>query len=278
MSHPSPHATAVLHALRPGTGLPLVLLHAFPVDARMWDEVADLLPGGVPVLALDLPGLGAARSPDLPEPSIDTSADAVAAALALAGHQRAVFAGLSMGGYVVLALAERHPALVAGIGLLDTKSTADTEQARANRLRIAEAVEATGTVDEVMPMAGALLGATSREQHPELVDRLAEWIGGQPPSGVAWSQRAMAARPDRTAVLTGYRGPSLVLVGDEDQPTPVSEAQHMADALGNSPVVIRGAGHLTAVETPSQVADGLAALYAQATGGADSDRGDQARP
>lgn len=256
-------ATVTLHELRPGTGLPLVLLHAFPLDSRMWADVAPQLEG--PVLAVDLPGAGSAPGAALPEPSLEAAADAVAAALAGAGHDRAVVAGLSMGGYVALALVERHPELVAGLGLLDTKATADADQARANRLRVADAVATAGTVDEVLPMATALLGAASRER-PELVARLEALIGAQQPAGVAWSQRAMAARPDRAAVLAGYRGPALVLVGEEDRPTPVAGARAMADALGVEAVVVPGAGHLTAVEAPSAVAAALADLLARARG------------
>lgn len=256
------HATAVLHALRPGTGLPLVLLHAFPLDSRMWADVAAALPAGVPVLAVDLPGLGAAQGVPLPGPALEASADAVAAALAQDGQHRAVVAGLSMGGYVALALLERHPDLVAGLGLLDTKATADADDARAHRLRVAAAVEESGTVDEVRPMAAALVGADARDRGvPATVEA---WIADQPPAGVAWSQRAMAARPDRTGVLSGYRGPALVLVGEEDGPTPPAEARRSASLLGVAPVVVPGAGHLTAVETPAPVAEALAALHARA--------------
>lgn len=254
-----------LHALREGTGLPLVLLHAFPLDHRMWTDVAALLPAGVPVLAPDLPGLGGETPAPAGEPALEVSADAVAGALRAAGHERAVVAGLSMGGYVALALAERHPDLVAGIGLLDTKAVADTDDARANRLRVAAAVEAAGTVDEVLPMATALLGTAARGR-PELVGRVEAWIGAQPPAGVAWSQRAMAARPDRSAVLAGFPAPALVLVGEEDGPTPPAEAERMARALGVAAVVVPDAGHLTAVETPGPVARALGDLVARARG------------
>ncbi|QZN86515.1 alpha/beta fold hydrolase [Cellulomonas sp. C5510] len=270
MTH-TPHATAVVHALRPGTGLPLVLLHAFPLDHRMWADVAALLPAAPhgaatqPVLALDLPGLGAAQGVPLPAPSLDASADAVAAALAEAGHDRAVVAGLSMGGYVALALLERHPGLVAGIGLLDTKVGADSDEARANRLRVADAVESSGTVDAVLPMAEALLGEAARGRG--VADRVRAWIEAQPPAGVAWSQRAMAARPDRASQLAELAGPALVLVGEEDQPTPVAEARRTADLLGVEPVVVPGAGHLTAVESPDAVAAALGELLGRAAAG-----------
>ncbi|GIG22326.1 alpha/beta hydrolase [Cellulomonas chitinilytica] len=250
-----------LHTYRTdGAGLPLVLLHGFPLDHRMWDAVAALVPGERPVLAVDLPGTPA-DAETLPEPSIEASADRVAAELRSAGLDRAVVAGLSMGGYVVLALLERHPELVAGAGLLDTKSTADTDDARANRLRIADEAEQSGTVAPVRPMSTGLLGETSRTSRPELVDELAGWIEHQRPEGIAWSQRAMAARPDRTDVLRRFTGPVLVLVGDEDTVTPVAAAEHMAAAVPQAAlVVVPHAGHMSALEQPAAVADALGEL------------------
>lgn len=252
-------------------GLPVVLLHAFPFDARTWDEVAAALPPERPVLALDLPGHGAAEGLTPAEPSLEAVADSVAASLAEVGVGRAVVAGLSMGGYVALALAERHPGLVAGLGLLDTRSTADSDDARANRLRVAAVVEQEGTVGEVRPMAGAVLGSTSRATRPEVVERVAAWVEEQPPAGVAWSQRAMAARPDRTAVLAGYPGPVLVLVGEEDTITPVADAERMRSVAADAElVVVPRAGHLSAVERPEPVAQALERLTLRADGAPES--------
>lgn len=252
--------TVDLHTLRPGDDgrTPLVLLHAFPVDSRMWTAVAPLITTGTPVLAVDLPGMGTAPLPD-GEPSVEAAADAVAAVL----PGPAVIAGLSMGGYVALALAERRPELVRALGLLDTKAVADTGEAAANRSRIADEAERGGTVDPVRPMASALLGETTRATRPELAEQVAEWIDAQSPAGVAWSQRAMAARPDRTAVLRHWSAPALVLVGAEDGPTPPEQAAAMAGELGIEPVVVPAAGHLTAVEQPAAVADALNALIAR---------------
>lgn len=244
------------HLARPGESgrTPLVLLHAFPVDARMWDEVVPLIADGVPVLTVDLPGMGQAPDPTEP-PVLEAVADAVAEALR--GHGPSAVAGLSMGGYVALALAERHPDLVAALGLLDTKAVADAPDAAANRLRIADEVERSGTVDAVRQMATSLLGDSTRTARPDLVDRVGEWIGQQRPAGVAWSQRAMAARPDRTAVLRGWDRLALVLVGAEDGPTPPSVAAETARLLGIEPVVVPAAGHLTAIEAPAAVARAL---------------------
>ncbi|AEE46903.1 alpha/beta fold hydrolase [Cellulomonas fimi] len=250
-----------LHTYRSGDdGLPLVLLHGFPLDHRMWDATAAAVPGTRAVLAVDLPGTPGATDA-LPEPSLEASADLVAAELRAAGVERAVVAGLSMGGYVALALAERHPHLVAGLALVDTKSAADTDEARANRLRIADAAQDGATVEPVRPMASAVLGETTRAARPELVDVVSGWIDDQPPVGVAWSQRAMAARPDRTDVLQAFPGPVQVVVGDEDTITPVEAAEHLVETARDAQlVVVARAGHLSALEAPDAVAAALADL------------------
>jgi pimeloyl-ACP methyl ester carboxylesterase len=241
--------------------LPLVLLHAFPLDSRMWDATGALIPGSRPVFAVELPG-SPGHTVGLPDPpSLDGSADLVAAALAEAGITRAIVAGLSMGGYTALALLERHPALVAGLGLLDTKSVADTPEAAANRLARAERLEQSNSVAEVLPDADMLLGETSRAARSEVRDQVLAWIREQVPAGLAWCQRAMAARPDRTEVLRAFGGPVAIVVGDEDTVTPIAQAEAMSQAAGGAPVVVvRGAGHLSAVEDPAAVAAALADL------------------
>ena len=253
---------ALSHYRTAGPGAPvLVLLHGFPLDHRMWDDVAAALPDDLTVLAPDLPGLGESGLTGFPEPTLEAAADAVAASLHDAGITEAVVAGLSMGGYVALALAERHPELVTGLALVDTKSTADQEDARANRLRLADEVQDTASVEPVRQTSATLLGETSRTMRPDLIARLDAWIADQPPAGVAWSQRAMAARADRTAVLRAFAGPATVVVGAEDQITPAAAAEHMVAAL-TEPVfaTIAGAGHMSAIEQPLAVAQALAEL------------------
>ena len=264
------------HAGGRGAQVPLVLLHGFPVDSRMWEDVVAHLPGDHAVLAVDLPGFGS--SPDAEDladgngdapsaPSLEVAADAAAAAVRAQGIERAVVAGLSMGGYVAMGLLERHPGLVAGLALLDTKSTADDAAAVANRLRVAETVLREGSVDAVRPMNVGLLGETSRATRSLVADAIGRWIDAQSPRAVAWAQRAMAARPDRTAVLLAYRGPSLVIVGEEDVLSPIESARHLHEALaGSALVVVARAGHMTSNEAPEAVAAALAVLMARVGG------------
>ena len=240
------------------TATPIVLLHAFPLDHRMWDDVAGQLAGGRQVIAPDLP---VASGQELPEESLDVAADRVADVVRAAADGPVVVAGLSMGGYVALALLERHPDLVAGLALVDTKVVADTPEAAAKRLDVARQVTEAGSVDPVRGMPATLLGETTRSARPEVVERVTTWIGEQDPARVAWAQRAMAARPDRTDVLRAFTGPVTVVVGDEDTVTGTDAADQMVAAARHAQlVVVPRVGHLSAVEDPAAVRSALADL------------------
>ena len=255
--------TLATHLLRDGTGVPLVLLHGFPLDHRMWASMAAALPAGSRVIAVDLPGHGHSDLGHLPA-SLDATADAVHATLRAQGEGHAVVVGLSMGGYVALAMAERHPGFVRGLGLVDTKSTADDDAAREGRLKVAAAVEETQTLDAVMGMPAKLLGPTSERERRSLYPTVYDWIRSQAVSGVAWAQRAMAARPDRTDVLRSFDGPVAVVVGDEDQLSTVDDARHMVGAARAATLtVVPDAAHLSAVEEPAAVAQAVADLHAR---------------
>ena len=254
-------ALLATYPLHDGAGTPVVLLHGFPLDHRMWAAAAQALPEGVRAIGVDLPGQGHSDLGGMP-PRLEDVADAVHHTMREQGEGNAVVVGLSMGGYVALALAERHPGFVVGLGLVDTKSTADLDAARANRLRVAAAVTEGQTLDPVLSMPGTLLGPTSVEKRRNLFPLLESWIRAQSPAGVAWAQRAMAARPDRTDVLRTFDGPVSVVVGAEDQVTPLVEAEHMVHAARDGALtVVPATGHMSAVEDPATVAAAIGLLH-----------------
>ncbi|MET8540125.1 alpha/beta hydrolase [Kitasatospora sp. NPDC004799] len=235
-----------------GTGTPLVLLHAFPLNASMWSSQLDALPGltgdEARVLAPDQRGFGGtALGAD--EPSLDLVADDLALLLDAAGIERAVVGGLSMGGYVALAFARRHPGRLAGLLLANTRATADTDAARANRERIAAAVTARDSVRLLLDeqVAAGQLGPDS--QH--LVERVQAMVAAAPPAAVAWAQRAMAARPDSLDVLAGLRVPVAIVAGAQDALVAPEEAERMLRARPDAELtVLPGVGHLSALEAP----------------------------
>ena len=241
-----------------GAGTPLVLLHAFPLSRAMYAEQVAGLADRVRVIVPDLRGFGDSPGPGDAVPSVDAMADDVADLLDRLGIRTCVVGGLSMGGYVAMAMLRRHRDRVAAVVLMDTKAGADGDDARANRDRVARAVLEEGPV-ALRPMLDSLLGVTTRRDRPDTVDEVTAWLDAARPDGVAWAQRAMAARPDSFDTLRDSGVPGFVLVGEEDELSPHKEAVAMARAfVPPAPIyVIPGAGHLSAVENPSGVTGAL---------------------
>src|SRR5690349_20559653 len=246
---------------QPATTRPtFVLLHAFPVWSALYDDVRPRLAAAYDLLTPDLAGWGAAPLGDR-APSLDALADDVAALLDDRSVERAVVGGTSMGGYVAMAFARRYADRLAGLVLVDTKASADTDAARDNRERIARTALDEGgprvLVDDVLP---GLLGETTWQTRPQVADRVRGWVQQAAPGAVAWAQRAMAARPDSFETLRQARVPALVVVGEEDRLTPPGESHAMHEALQDGElVVVPRAGHLSPVEAPEAVALAVAA-------------------
>ncbi|WP_308250728.1 alpha/beta fold hydrolase [Nonomuraea rhizosphaerae] len=233
-----------------GRGLPVVLLHAFPLSSAMWLAQREGLATSCRVITPDLRGFGGSRLGE-DEPSVELMADDVARLLDSEGIDRAVVGGLSMGGYVTMAFCRRHPDRVLGVILADTKATPDPEPARDNRERIAQAVLSEGSevlLTEVLP---ALIGPTTKERRAMVFGRVKGLVQSAPPGAVAWAQRAMAARPDSFDTLAALKVPLLVVVGEEDELATVADAEAMRQAVPEARLeIIPKAGHLTAVEQP----------------------------
>ncbi len=243
-------------------GIPLVLLHAFPLDGSMWAPVLAALTARVGpsprVLVLTYPGLSAAHGQGS-DVGLHSVADAaVSAVSALTGSTEAIWAGCSMGGYVALAIAERHAEAVAGLGLFNTRSTADTDAARATRLDAAARTEGLACMADPAGMAEGLVGVQGAAR-TRILETVAAIISRQQPASVAWAQRAMAARPDRTDALRALEVPAAVVWGKLDTITSFADAENMAAALGTK-VTTNGVGHLSPIEDPSGIARVLASL------------------
>lgn len=243
---------------------PVVFVNAFPLDRHQWEPLIAVLGERLrgDVITFDVPGIG-----DMPltdeEPSLDLIADAAVLAMREAtGAHAAIWVGSSMGGYIALAVAERWPDAVAGLGLLGTKASADGEQALAGREEMAQAAEQAGAHPDAQTAAADVV-AVEGPARDELVEWVALNIGRQGGDGIAWGQRAMAGRPDRTEVLRLIDAPVVVVTGERDTTATLADAQAMADAADVSPVVLSGVGHLVAVEAPTQVANALAPLLEQ---------------
>ncbi|MEZ5114720.1 MAG: alpha/beta hydrolase [Candidatus Nanopelagicales bacterium] len=243
-----------------GSGPVVVLLHAFPCDASMWQRQRDsLAAAGWRVVTPDLRGFGRSPLGDDP-PSVDRMAEDVHDLLRRLDVDRYVLGGLSMGGYVTMAMLRRAPRPVAGVVLADTKAAADPPAAAENRERMAAEVVAAGSAGPTLRTAvlPALLGATTVATRPDVVERVTGYVDAAPAATVAWAQRAMAARPDSFDLLTSLTVPTLVLYGAEDALSPRADQDAMAQRLARGTLVeVPGVGHLSAVEDPDAVSRAL---------------------
>jgi pimeloyl-ACP methyl ester carboxylesterase len=237
----------------------LVLVHGYPFDHTLWNQVRELLSSNLEVLAPDLRGFG--RQPlGEEEPALEIMADDLAALLDQHQIQRAVLAGMSMGGYVSLAFAERHPEQLAGLGLISSQAAADSGDARAARRAMIEKIRVEGPAAAAQAAIPKLF-APQNLSRTELTKFPADGAERAGADGLSWALEAMARRPDRTTILQSLRVPLLVVHGATDQFIPAARAREMAGLAADGKYVeIAGAGHATPLEAPEAVAEALMEL------------------
>ncbi|MCC6192031.1 MAG: alpha/beta fold hydrolase [Anaerolineales bacterium] len=235
-----------------GSGLPLVLLHGYPLSRRLWQLQIDLLPDAAHLIAPDLRGHGETDAPPGPY-TMDQMADDVAALLDEMGVARpVVVCGLSMGGYVTLAFWRRHRQRVAGLILAATRAGADTAEAQAARDQAAALAQAPGGAAAVVEgLLPKMLAPRAYAENPSLVAAARQVMAGARADGIFGALMAMKHRPDSTGLLAGISQPVLVIHGLEDQLIPPAEAEAMYQRLSHSRLVLApDAGHLVNLEQP----------------------------
>jgi pimeloyl-ACP methyl ester carboxylesterase len=231
----------------------------------MWQAQLAAPPPGWRVIAPDFAGLGSSDDLDDLSQALDDYARDVVTLVDRLGIGRIVVAGVSLGGYVALALARIAPARLAGLVLVDTKAAADSPDAREGRGRMLDLLANRGTggvADEMMPK---LLGETTRRETPALVEHVRSMILSNDPEGVRRAIVRLRDRPDATPGLASIAVPTLVVVGEEDVVTPPADAERLAAGIpGASIARIAAAGHLSTLEQPDAfgrlLADFLARL------------------
>ena len=229
----------------------VVLLHAFPLNSTLWRPQIERAPTGWRFVAPDLPGFGASVLPAAR--SMEAMAREVLNVLDEQGIDRAVIGGMSMGGYVTLALYRLAPERFAAMLLADTRATADTDQQKAARRKMIETVRDKGpgaVADEMMPR---LLGETSHRERPEVASTVRAMIEGNSRDAIAGAAEAMMNRPDSRPLLSQITVPTLVICGREDVLTPPSDSEALHSGIADSRLVqIPSAGHLSSIEAPEQ--------------------------
>lgn len=233
-----------------GTGLPLVLLHAFPLDHLMWQPQCGALVPQCRCIMPDMRGFGSSAA--APPFTMDRYADDVVAILDALKIERAVIGGLSLGGYIAFAMWRRHRHRIRALILADTRAEADTAEVRQRRAELAALAREKGAGAVAARQLPGLVGRTTRDKNPAVYDAIHAMMLAATVDGIVGALEAMASRPDSTALLDEIDVPTLVICGEEDAITPAKGMAVMADRIGPSRFeVIAGAGHLSNMERPA---------------------------
>jgi pimeloyl-ACP methyl ester carboxylesterase len=248
-----------------GEGTPVVLLHGYPLDRTMWDDIMPALQSaGARVVRIDLRGCGES-APSTGPALMEHLAGDVAGLLDALGIERAAFVGHSIGGYVLFAFFRMYTERVSGIALVATHVAADASDSPAQRelaaarAGMADAMERDdtmkATVDSYLPR---YLAPSAYAAKPELVERLRAIMERQNPRGCAQLQRGMAVRVASDDLLEDVAVPALVIAGNEDAYLSATTLEGIAGAMsGAAFVALDDVGHLPPWEATSATADAL---------------------
>lgn len=234
---------------RGGKGAPLVLLHGYPLDHTIWDEISPLLNDSFDLIIPDLRGFGGSDVMEADHSIVDYASD-VAGLLDHLKIKKACLVGHSMGGYVALAFVREFPERVSGLGLLSSQTPADTNEKKTGRLATAKQV-----IDEgVGPVVESMTPKLSTDKRVQSYVR--NLIAKQRPLGIANALRAMADRPDSTELFSTLKFPVLVMHGDADELIPVDLGRAMKASLPSTKYIeFKGLGHMAMMENPKAVAE-----------------------
>jgi 3-oxoadipate enol-lactonase len=233
-----------------GEGSPVVLLHAFPLEGRMFEPQAEALAGFRRLITPDYPGFG--RSPRAPaQPDMRYYAEGVRGLLDRLKLDRVVLGGVSMGGYVVFECLRLFPERVYGLVLANTRPEPDSDEIRENRKMMARRVAEEGVEVLIELQLERLLAPDTLENDERVVEKVRAMILESNPNGVVAALGAMRERLDSTPLLGEIEVPTLVIGGEEDGISSPEVMGAMAEKIPDSShVTLPNAGHLSNLEAP----------------------------
>jgi pimeloyl-ACP methyl ester carboxylesterase len=244
-----------LRIVGPANGTPVLLLHGFPFTSESFWPQLDAPPQGVRLIVPDHRGFGQSElAPGIS--TMEAMAQDALKALDQLGIVDVIAGGVSMGGYIAMALTRLEPARVRGLILIDTQATADDSAAKERREATAKDLETNGMGNSATSMLPRLLAPEARPYVRARVDSI---IRGVNPVAAAAAARGMAARDDSREILSRYNGPALIIVGEKDEITPVEKSKAMSELIKGSKLsVIPGVGHLANLEAPQLITQAIA--------------------
>ncbi len=241
-----------VHVIDRGSGEPVVFLHAYPFNAAMWEYQYAALEGSRRVIGIDLPGFGSSPAPADPKAAtMDSWADLVAGVLDELGLEQPVIVAASMGGYLTFELVRRHLDALGPLVLVATRAKSDDVDTWEKRTQQQQALE--GGEDLATMAKGMVEGLLSQASldRPELVEYVLALMQHNLPEGWIAALEAMKKRPDAMGALRGMPRKTLVVAGELDRVTPLSESTLITRLVADGElVVVKDSSHLANLENP----------------------------
>lgn len=241
-----------------GTGLPVVLLHGFPLNRKMWRPQQEaLICAGFRIVTPDLRGFGESDAPGGAY-TMSLMADDIVSLMDHLGIRQAVIGGMSMGGYVLFDLLERYPDRAAAACFITTRSTVDDEEVKSGRLALLDSAGKYGKAAVAELFAQSLFANATAREKPELIRELCDMMISLDMHGVKGALMAMLQRKDYTSLLEGFTMPSLVIGAEQDSAARCRDIRLLADRLPHCKLcMIPEAGHMANLEKPTAFNDCL---------------------
>jgi len=234
-----------------GRGLPLLFIHGYPLNRFLWKPQWTGLSDVARIIVPDLRGHGNSEAGPAPYSMDSFAQDCFELISALSISSPFVVCGLSMGGYIAMAMLRLHPERIAGLILTATRSASDTPEAKAGRDQSIQLVQEQGTRPVIEGMLSRLLSPKSLTNRPEIITQARQIMASLPASTIIKDLQGLKERPDSTALLASSTQPTLIIHGKDDQIVPLAEAQNLQNTIpGAQLVVVPDAGHLLNLEQP----------------------------
>ena len=234
-----------------GTGPDVVLMHPFPLHHHFWDAVVDQLASRYRLFLPDLRAHGDSDAGDGPA-TMQKLADDLDRLCGELEIKRAIFVGVSIGGYALFEFWRRHKDRVRALVLANTRAGGETAEGRAGRLTIADKVLQDGTAGFIEELLPKLFSKATMTNRPDIVDAARVMAKKMSPADIAAVQRGMAERPDSIPTLATINVPTLIIAGEGDS-VPLAELELMHQRIAGSQLRLIGkAGHYAAMERPEE--------------------------
>lgn len=234
-----------------GEGKPILLLHGFCEDSRVWDVIVPPLSKNNKVITIDIPGFGKSSLVNDEEITLEDMATLIKEEVLQEGIDRCTMIGHSMGGYLTLAFAEKYPEFVNGFGLFHSTAYADTDFKKENRIKHIDFVKRNGIEPFVKTLIPSLFSA--KHNYTQQVENSLQMAKECSVSGVTNALQAMSKRPERLDVLNSSKVPVLLIAGKDDVLIPVEKLAYQASLPNRCQFeILQKSGHMGMVEEPEK--------------------------